>query len=174
MSQDAGAGDANQSKRFQNPAYVYGPMIYQFPSDPAGESENGNPKGNQKVNFMATVLITVLAVGGAILYMKGKGMEIGRWNFDRDFSDQKILEREGENQLQSRVLIRARVAADSLYLREGPGIEYVPTYLLPENWGVSLIGDYQPDCHGEVWARVLVETVEGAQEGWVSRKFLRL
>jgi len=172
MSQDA--GDMNQSKRFQNPAYVYGPMVYQFPSEQAGESENGKPKGFQNVNFLAPVLIIALAVGGAILYMKGKGTEIRQWNFDRAISGQQILGNEDENQLQSRVLTRARVTADRLYLREGPGTEYVPTYLLPENWDVSLTGEYQPDRHGDVWARVLVETSEGAQEGWVSRKFLRL
>jgi hypothetical protein len=52
-------------------------------------------------------------------------------------------------------------------------MEYVATYLLPGNWGVSLIGDYQTDNDGEVWARVLVQTDQGIQEGWVSRRFLQ-
>jgi hypothetical protein len=52
-------------------------------------------------------------------------------------------------------------------------MEFVATYLLPENWGVSLVGDFQTDNRGEVWARVLVQTDEGLQEGWVSRRFLQ-
>src|SRR5262249_2941340 len=156
------------------PAYVYGPMVYQFPSEQAGESESGKPRGFQNVNFLATVLIIVLAVGGGVLLIEGKGGEIGEWRFYRATPGERVFGGEDENEPQSRVLTRARVAADRLYLREGPGTEYVPTYLLPENWDVSLTGDYQPDYHGDVWARVLVETSEGAQEGWVSRKFLRL
>ncbi|MCI0660362.1 MAG: hypothetical protein L0220_04745, partial [Acidobacteria bacterium] len=123
MSQDA--GDTKESKRLRNPAYVYGPMVYQFPSEPGGENENGKSKRFQNVNFLATALIIVLAVGGAILYMKGNGMEIGQLNFSHAISGQPFSEREIENQLQPRVLSRAWVAADSLYLREGPGTRFV-------------------------------------------------
>jgi hypothetical protein len=172
MPQDADAGDTNQSKRFHNPAYVYGPLVYQFPSDQGEESGNGKPKMFQNINFV-TVLIIMLAVGGVILYVKGNGMETGWLNFNNSLNGQQFLERETENHLQPRVLDRARVAVDRLYLREGPGTRYVATYLLPENWGVSLMGDYEPDYRGEVWARVTVETEEGPQEGWVSRRFLR-
>jgi hypothetical protein len=173
MSQDAGAGDANQSKRFQNPAHVYGQMVYQFPSEQGGENENMKLGRFQNVNFLSPALIIALAVGGAILYMKGNGMEVGQLNFGRAISGQPLFGREVENQIQPRVLSRARVAANSLYMREGPGTRYAATYLLPENWGVSLMGDYQTDDRGEVWARVTVETEQGPQEGWVSRKFLR-
>src|SRR5262245_35269083 len=173
MSQDAGAGDMTQSKRFQNPAYVYGPLVYQFPSDQGAENESVKPKIFQNVNFMATVLIVVLAVGGAILYLKGNGREVEQLDYSRALSGQQIVGLASENHLQSRVLNRARIIADSLYLREGPGTNYVATYLLPGNWGVSLMGDYQTDDRGELWARVTVETGEGPQEGWVSRKFLR-
>jgi len=173
MSQDAGAGDMNQSKRFQNPAYVYGPLVYQFPYEQGAENESAKPKIFQNVNFMATVLIIVLVVGGAILYLRGNGMEIEQLNYSRALSGQQVLGLESENYLQTRALSRARVVASSLYLREGPGTNYVATYLLPENWGVSLMGDYQTDDRGEIWARITVETGEGPQEGWVSRKFLR-
>jgi hypothetical protein len=49
---------------------------------------------------------------------------------------------------------------------------YEAIYLLPKNWGVSLIGDYRTDDYGEVWARILVQTNDGPQEGWVSRRYL--
>jgi hypothetical protein len=170
MSQDAGAGDLSQSKRLQN---VYGQMVYQFPSEQGGESESVKPKIFQNVNSIATILIITLAVGGAILYMKGNGMEVGQLNFARALSGQGNFGSEGENQSQPRVLTRSWVAADRLCLREGPGTKYLATYLLPENWGVSLLGEYQLDDRGEIWAKVRVETEEGQQEGWVSRKFLR-
>ncbi|HKQ76977.1 MAG TPA: SH3 domain-containing protein [Blastocatellia bacterium] len=172
MSQDADAGETKEPKRFQHPAYVYGPLVYQFPSEQGGENEKVKTKFFQNVN-MATVLIIALAVGGAILYVKGNRAEIGQLSLIGGASDQQILGPGGENQLPPRGQSRAWVASDSLYLREGPGTNYFATYLLPRNWGVSLTGDYQPDDRGEVWVRVTVETEQGRQDGWVSRRFLR-
>jgi len=177
MSQDAGAGDSNQSKRFNSPAYVYGPMVYQFPPEQqAGEKAKEKPKSNQGVNFLVLVLIIVLVLGGGILYLKENGIDIRQLSFKRAILGQQIYRRASENQLQPPVLTQdvttARVAVDSLYLREGPGMEYVATYLLPENWEVLLVGDNQTDNDGEVWSRVLVETDQGQQEGWVNRQFL--
>lgn len=169
MSQDAGAP---QSKRSPGPAYVYGPMVYQFPPDREGEYEKGKPKSNQWINFLVLGLIVVLVVGGVILYLKENGIDIRQLSFKRPPLEQQIFNRANEDQRQSPAITQARVAADSLYLREGPGIGFVATYLLPENWEVSLVGDYQTDNDDEVWARVLVETDEGLQEGWVSRRFL--
>lgn len=168
MSQDAGAP---LSKRSPNPAYVYGPMVYQFPPDREGEYEKAKSKGNQGINFLVLVLIVVL-VGGVILYLKESGIDATHLSLRRPIWEEQILNRANEDQRQSPVITQARVAADSLYLREGPGTEYVATYLLPENWDVSLVGDYQTGNDGEVWARILVETDEGLQEGWVSRRFL--
>jgi hypothetical protein len=171
MSQGASADDSKQSKRFQNPAYVYGPMVYQFP--PEQEVEKEKPKSNQGVNFLVLVLIIILVVGGVILYLKENGIDIRQLSIRRAIMGQEIFRPAGENHLQPPPLVtQARVAVESLYLRDGPGVEYVATYLLPEDWDVSLLGDYQTDNYGEVWARVLVETEEGAQEGWVSRRFL--
>ena len=169
MSQDAGAG---QSKRSQSPAYVYGPMVYQFPSDREGEQGKGKPKSNVAVNFLVPILIVVLVMGGVIIYLKEIGIDVRQLSFRRPFLERRIFGGANEEQRQSQVITQARVAADRLYLREGPGMEYVATYLLPENWGVSVIGDYQTDNSGEVWARVLVLTDQGPQEGWVSRRFL--
>ena len=170
MSQDAGAG---QSKRSQNPAHVYGPMIYQFPSDREGEQVKGEPKSNVAVNFLVPILIVLLVMAGMIIYFKGNGIDDKRLSFRGPFLEGRSFRGASEEQSQSPVLTQARVAADKLYLREGPGMEYVATYLLPENWGVSVMGDYQKDNNGDVWARVLVLTDQGTQEGWVSRRFLQ-
>ncbi|HEU0177252.1 MAG TPA: hypothetical protein VFV58_23555 [Blastocatellia bacterium] len=169
MSQDASAG---QSKRSQGPAYVYGPMVYQFPSEREGESEKGKLKSNQAVNFLVPILIIVLVVGGVVIYLREIGIDVRQLSFRRSFGDQRIFRSPNEEQRRPPIITQARVTADSLYLREGPGMMYVATYLLPENWGVSLIGDYQTDDNGEVWARVFVQTDEGPQEGWVSRRYV--
>lgn len=169
MSQEAGAP---QLKRSQNPAYVYGPMVYQFPSDREVEDEKKKPKSNQGINFLVLALIVVLVVGGVVLYLKENGIDVKRLSFRHPFWEQQVPKPATEEQQQSPVIIQARVAADRLYLREGPGMEYLATYLLPENWGVSLIGDYLTDNNGEVWAKVSVQTDDGLREGWVSRRFV--
>jgi hypothetical protein len=147
-------------------------MVYQFPHDREGENEKAKSKGNQGINFRVLVLIVVLVVGGVILYLKESGIDVRQLSSRRPIWEEQILNRANEDQRQSPVITQARVAADSLYLREGPGTEYVATYLLPENWDVSLVGDYQTGNDGELWARILVKTDEGLQEGWVSRRFL--
>jgi hypothetical protein len=169
MSQDAGAG---QPKRSPSPAYVYGPMVYQFPQEREGENEKTKPKGNQAVNFLVLILIVALVIGGGIIYLKENGIDVRRLVLRRSTREGGFFRSSNEEQRNSPVITQARVAADRLYLREGPGMGYIATYLLPENWGVSLIGDYQTDNNGELWARVLVQTDEGPQEGWVSRRFL--
>ena len=170
MSQEAGAG---QSKRAQSPAHVYGPMIYQFPTDREGEQGKGKPKSNVALNFLVPILIVVLVMGGVIIYLKENGIDVRQLSFRRPFLEGRIFRGSNEEQRQSAIVTQARVAADRLYLREGPGMEYLATYLLPENWGVSVLGDYQTDNNGEVWARVFVLTDQGPQEGWVSRRFLQ-
>ncbi|HEY6401845.1 MAG TPA: SH3 domain-containing protein [Blastocatellia bacterium] len=165
MSQDAGAA---QSKR-----HVYGPMVFQFPGD--GEAENAK-SGSQSFKLSdhpVAILIVLLLVGGSILYFKGNGLDVGQLNLRGSFTDGQMLTGAYDGRRKSLVSSQARVAADRLYLREGPGMIYVATYLLPENWRVSLIGDYETDDYGEVWARVLVQTNEGLQEGWVSRRYLQ-
>jgi hypothetical protein len=170
MSQGASSGDSK--KRFQNPAYVYGPMVYQFPPEHEAEKEKSK-SGNQGINFLVLALIIVLVVGGVILYLKESGVDIRQLGLGRAILGQQTYRRVYESPPQAPPQgVQARVAVDSLYLREGPGADYVATYLLPEDWAVSLLGDYQTDNSGETWARVLVETDEGAQEGWVSRRYL--
>jgi hypothetical protein len=168
MSQDAGAG---QSKR--SPANVYGPMVYQFPSEGEGESEKSQSEGDKPGTFPVIALIVLLVVGGGMLYFRRNAMDVGQVNFKRSFADDQIFSGASDSYRKSLVITQARVAANTLYLREGPGMIYVATYLLPENWRVSLIGDYETDNYGEVWARVLVQTDQGLQEGWVSQRYLR-
>ncbi len=165
MSQEAGAP---QAKRSPGPAYVYGPMVYQFPTE--AEEVKGKPKSNQGVNFLVLVLIVMLVMGGVVLYLRENGIEIRRLGFRPSLWEREARAKEDER--QAPIITQARVAADRLYLREGPGTEYVATYLLPEHWDVSLVGDYQMDNSGDVWAKVLVATDDGIQEGWVSRRFL--
>lgn len=170
MSQGANDGASKESKRFQNPAYVYGPMVYQFPPD--HDVEKDKSKSSQGANFLVLLLLIVLVVGGVLLYLKESGIDISQLSISRAITGQQIFRGINPGQSQIPGATQARVAVDSLYLREGPGVGYVATYLLPEDWWVSLLGDYQTDNNGETWARVLVETAQGPQEGWVSRRYL--
>jgi hypothetical protein len=147
-------------------------MVYQFPNDREGEEVKEKPKSNVAANFLIPILTVLLVIGGATVYLKENGIDDKRLSFRDPLLERRIFRGASEGQRQSPVITQARVAADRLYLREGPGMEYVATYLLPENWGVSVMGDYQTDNNGEVWARVLVLTDQGPQEGWVSRRFL--
>jgi hypothetical protein len=66
----------------------------------------------------------------------------------------------------------ARVSVSTLVLREGPGLQFKPRYILPLNWGVSMLREEHKSPDGEWWVKVSVDTQEGPQEGWVSRKYL--
>jgi hypothetical protein len=181
MSQGA---DDSKSKRFSNPTHVYGPMVYQFPPEPdgggGGGGEKEKPKSNQGINYLVLLLIIVLAVGGVILYLKENGIDVRDLSFRPTFGTSPFFRRSGERIFTPSTevwtpaprLNRGRVAVDRLYLRDGPGPEYEALYLLPENWEVSLLGETEDDRYGEAWTRVLVETNQGPQEGWVSRRYL--
>lgn len=168
MSQDAGAA---QSKR--SPAYVYGPMMYQPPSADEAEDEKSKPKCNKVGDHPVILLFVLLVIGAGVLYFRRNEIDVGQLNLSRSFTEGQILTGLNDGGRKSLVLTQTRVAADSLYLREGPGMMYVATYLLPANWRVSLVGDYETDDYGEIWARVLVQTSEGLQDGWVSRRYLQ-
>jgi hypothetical protein len=168
MSQDAGAGQAKRS-----PAYVYGPMVYQFPPEGEGDGEKSETGADKPGKLPIGALIVLLVIGAIIFYLRGNAKDVGQLNFKRSFDGDQIFTGQNNDYRKSLVITHARVAAGNLYLREGPGIIYVATYLLPENWRVSLTGDYETDGYGEVWARVLVQTDEGLQEGWVSQRYLR-
>jgi Bacterial SH3 domain len=67
----------------------------------------------------------------------------------------------------------AKVDVDGLHLREGPGTQYNASYILPRDWTLTILGDYSTDDVGDVWVRVLVNTDQGPQEGWVNRRYIR-
>ena|SRR5262245_12575100 len=122
----------------------------------------------KKAILLVFVLISVV---GVILYMYGNGLSISQ--LGSQFGSQAGFGRGNEIQLGSSVVSRARVAVNSLYLREGPGIEFVATYLLPKGWAVSYLGDSKPDNSGNIWVKVLVQTEQGPRDGWVNRNYLR-
>ncbi len=70
--------------------------------------------------------------------------------------------------------VPARVAADSLYLRERPGTQHKAHYILPRDWPVTMLEESHRATDGEVWVKVRVETQQGTQLGWVNQKYLRL
>lgn len=74
---------------------------------------------------------------------------------------------------QTDVIGYARVAADTLYMRSGPGAWYQAIYALPRDWPVSLLKQSHLNNYGEVWVEVMVESNQGFQKGWVSRQYLR-
>jgi hypothetical protein len=147
-------------------------MVYQFPSEGESSPEKSEPKSNKSGNTPVVVLIILLALGAVVLFLREGRVEVGQLNLRNSFGEGQMFNTANYDPRNSPIIARARVAADRLYLREGPGMIYVATYLLPQNWGVSLIGDYKTDDYGEVWARVLVDTDQGPQEGWVSRRYL--
>ncbi|HEY7180780.1 MAG TPA: SH3 domain-containing protein [Blastocatellia bacterium] len=163
MSQDASAG---QSKRSPNQAYA---LVYHLPTE--GEEEKRAP-GDLVWTSPGVVLVILLAAAAVLLFLREKGSGVSQLNPGNSFGEERILRDANDDYRIPPVTSYARVAAGRLYLRAGPGTMYEAIYLLPKNWGVSLIGDYRTDDYGEVWARILVQTNDGPQEGWVSRRYL--
>src|SRR5262245_31630695 len=126
----------------------------------------------KKVILLVFVLMSAL---GLILYVGSTGLslsELGR-QLSSQFGSQSGSGHGKEAQTYSPIVTRAKVAVYNLYLREGPGVEYAATYLLPKGWAVSYLGDSRPDNNGNIWVKVLVQTDQGPQNGWVNRNFLR-
>jgi len=134
----------------------------------------------KKVILLVIVLMSVM---GVIIYMNSYGLSISQLGSQfgsqsgsqsgSQFGRQLDSGRGNETRLEPPVVTRAKVAVNSLYLREGPGVEYVATYLLPQGWAVSYLGDSRPDNNGDIWVKVLVQTEQGPQDGWVNRIYLR-
>jgi len=134
----------------------------------------------KKVILLVIVLMSVM---GVIIYMNSYGLSISQLGSQfgsqsgsqsgSQFGRQLDSGRGNETRLEPPVVTRAKVAVNSLYLREGPGVEYVATYLLPQGWAVSYLGDARPDNNGDIWVKVLVQTKQGPQDGWVNRNYLR-
>jgi len=133
----------------------------------------------KKVILLVIVLMSVM---GVIIYMNSYGLSISQLGSQfgsqsgsqsgSQFGRQLDSDRGNKTRLEPPVVTRAKVAVNSLYLREGPGVEYVATYLLPQGWAVSYLGDSKPDNNGDIWVKVLVQTEQGPQNGWVNRNYL--
>lgn len=121
---------------------------------------------------MVLFITIILVLGGVFLYLKASGVDvmpiIERQLAERQLNNGQVIEspRSGASTL-------VRVAASRLYLREGPGANYDPTYLLPYDWPLSILGESQVGNDGEVWIKVRLQTEQGPQEGWVNRKYVQ-
>lgn len=170
MARSTNASDPRALKRPQNPAPIYGPMVYQFPTE---DYEVKKPQQGQGGAMLMVLFMTIILVlGGVFLYLKESGVDV------KPIIERQLAERQLNNGLltdrpQSGAAISARVAASRLYLREGPGANYVPTYLLPYDWPLSILGESQVGNDGEVWIKVRLQTDQGPQEGWVNRKYVQ-
>jgi uncharacterized protein YraI len=136
-------------------------LFLKYKVSPPGD---GSRMERKKVILLVFVLMLVM---GAIIYMNSNGLSISQLGSQLGFG------RGNETQLEPPVVTRAKVAVNSLHLREGPGVGYTATYLLPRGWAVSYLGDSKPDNNGDIWVKVLVQTEQGPQNGWVNRNYLR-
>jgi len=73
---------------------------------------------------------------------------------------------------QSDVMDYARVAAERLNLRAGPGAQYAVINVLPRNWEVAILRQLHITNDGEAWVEVMAETNQGWQKGWVTQRLL--
>jgi hypothetical protein len=139
-------------RHFEYPFYPVPPAYYVPPMyDPVEEEKPQQRQRSEGNGLYAFLLIVVLAVGYWLIGRTGSG---------------------GAPAPESRIENLARVAADSLYLRRGPGVQYSADYILPRGWQVSTQGEFHRDSEGIVWVKVRVETAQGLQEGWVSQNYL--
>ena len=175
MASSANASDSRTLKRPQNPVPIYGPMVYQFPTE---DYEVKKPqRGEGGASLLVLFLTIILVLGGVFLYLKESGVDV-KPIIERQLAERRLNNGQVNNgqvieRPRSETAISARVAASRLYLREGPGANYVAIYLLPYNWPLSILGESQVGNDGEVWIKVRLETEQGPQEGWVNRKYVQ-
>lgn len=65
-----------------------------------------------------------------------------------------------------------QVSAYELNLRRGPDDRSEVSYILPRGTKVTLLGETHTDPTGNVWLRVIVETRQGKQIGWVDERYV--
>jgi hypothetical protein len=175
MASSTNVSDSKTLNRPPNPAPIYGPMVYQFPPEDYEVKKAQRSEGG--ASLLVLFMTIVLVMGGVYLYLKESGVDvkpiIERQLAERQLSYGSVSDGPMIQGLQSRVATSARVAASRLYLREGPGANYVPIYLLPYNWPLSILGESQVSNDGEVWIKVGLQTEQGPQEGWVNRKYVQ-
>ncbi len=170
MASSTNVSDSRTLKRPQNPAPIYGPMVYQFPPEEYEVKKTQRSEGG--ASLLVLFLTIILVLGGVYLYLRESGVEI-KPLIERRLNNGLAPESQLIEGARSGVAISARVAASRLYLREGPGANYVPIYLLPYGWPLSILGESQVSNDGEVWIKVRLQTEQGPQEGWVNRKYVQ-
>jgi len=171
MTSSANASDSKILKRQPNLVPIYGPMFFQqFPPEEEEVMVEKPQRGRGGAILM--VLFIILVLGGIFLYLRESGVDvmpiIGRQSTERQVNYGQAPESS-----RSGTAISVRVAASRLYLREGPGANYAPTYLLPYDWPLSILGESQAGNDGEVWIKVRLQTEQGQREGWVNRKYVQ-
>jgi hypothetical protein len=169
MASSANASDTRTLKRPPNPAPIYGPMVYQFPAE---DYEVKKPQRGEGAGLLVLFLTIILVLGGVFLYLKESGVDV-KPIIERQLAERQLNNGQAPERPRSGTAISARVAASRLYLREGPGANYVAIYLLPYNWPLSILGESQVGNDGEVWIKVRLQTEQGPQEGWVNRKYVQ-
>ncbi len=169
MASIANSSDSKSLKRPQKPGPFYGPMVYQVPPE---VYETKNSQRGESSGPLVFLIIVILVAVGIFLYYRNSGADV-RPTTDRPLTNGQSTDNPAIERPRSQVLISARVAANRLYLREGPGTNYVAIYLLPYDWPLSVLGESQVGNDGEVWIKVRLQTDQGPQEGWVSRKYVR-
>lgn len=64
------------------------------------------------------------------------------------------------------------VTVDGTNLYESPSNRSTFRHILPRGVGVIFLGEAHRDLDGNVWLRVIVETREGRQTGWVQEQYI--
>ncbi|MBS1790345.1 MAG: SH3 domain-containing protein [Acidobacteria bacterium] len=64
------------------------------------------------------------------------------------------------------------VTADNLNMRMAPGQQSQAIYILPRGVRVEYLGESYQEPDGDFWVQVRVQTNEGPQVGWVSRRYI--
>ena len=73
---------------------------------------------------------------------------------------------------QSDILGNSRVEAESLNLRDQPGLERRVIAVLPRHWEVAILRQSHVTPNGDVWVEVMAETDDGWRKGWVIWRYL--
>lgn len=64
------------------------------------------------------------------------------------------------------------VTAENLNMRIAPGQQSQAIYILPRGVRVEYLGESYQEQDGDFWVQVRIQTNEGPQVGWVSRRYI--
>ncbi len=66
----------------------------------------------------------------------------------------------------------AYVIADNLNMRVSPNEFSQASYILPRGTRVEYLGESYQEPDGDFWVKVRIQAAQGAQIGWVSRRYI--